>query len=229
MFAIIITIALFILLAAGFSLYSLKSARSRRAVDWQLPKPAFDGLFPAPDVASATDQSMVDTPAYRRAKLLDRARGGDLGTLSEASAASDPRLYQDVLNALFESASNNREALGALVSRITDGTELRANKRLAEYVIEEWKANPDAASTGQMAHIAALSDDAATYEQVVDLIVFYWKSGRLPQLSADQLIEIVESQYWLLSHEARHGGEGFALKIKFVKLRRELATATPVR
>ena len=229
MFAIVITIALLILLAAGLSLYSLKTARSRKPLDWQLPKPAFDGLFPAPDVGSATDQSMVDTPAYRRAKLLDRASGGDLETLSEASAAGDPQLYQDVLNALIESASNNREAMGALVSRITAGTELRANKRLAEYVIEEWKANPDAASTGEMAHVAALSDDAATYEKAVDLIVSYWKAGRLTQLSAEQIIEIVESQYWILSHDARHGGEGFPLKIKFVKLRRELAAATPAR
>lgn len=225
----VITIALLILLAAGFYLYGLKSARSRKAVDWQLPKPAFDGLFPAPDVGSATDQSMVDTPAYSRAKLLDRARGGDLETLSEASAAGDPQLYQDVLNALIESASNNREAMGALVSHITARNELRANKRLAEYVIEEWKANPDAASTGEMAHVAALSDDAATYDSAVDLIASYWKAGRLPQLSAEQVIEIVESQYWILSHDARHGGEGFPLKIKFVKLRRELAAATPAR
>jgi hypothetical protein len=229
MFAIVITIALLILLAAGFSLYSLKSARSRKSDDWQLPKPAFDGLFPAPDVVSAAGQSMVDTPAYRRAKLLDRARGGALETLSEACGAGDPALFEDVLNALIESASNNREAMGALVSRITGGTELRANKRLAELVIEEWKANPDVASTGAMAHVAALSDDAATYERVVDLIVSYWKAGRLPELSADQVIEIVESQYWILSHEARHGGEGFPLKIKFVKLRRELAAATPAR
>lgn len=229
MFAIIITIALLILLAAGFSLYSLKSARSRKAVDWQLPKPAFDGLFPASDVVSATDQSMVESPAYRRAKLLDRARGGDLETLSDASAAGDPQLYQDVLSALIESASNNHEAMGALVSHITARGDLRANKRLAEHVIEEWKANPDAASTGEMAHVAALSDDAATYESAVDLIASYWKAGRLPQLSAEQVIEIVESQYWILSHDARHGGEGFPLKIKFVKLRRELAAATPAR
>ena len=229
MFAIIITIALLILLAAGFSLYSLKSARSRKAVDWQLPKPAFDGLFPASDVVSATDQSMVESPAYRRAKLLDRARGGDLKTLSDASAAGDPQLYQDVLSALIESASNNHEAMGALISHITGRSDLRANKRLAEHVIEEWKANPDAASTGEMAHVAALSDDAATYESAVDLIALYWKAGRLPQLSAEQVIEIVESQYWILSHEARHGGEGFPLKIKFVKLRRELAAATPAR
>ena len=227
MLAIVITIALLILVAAGFSLYSLKSAR--KPADWQLPKPAFDGLFPAPDVVSATDQSMVDTPSYRRAKLLDRARGGDLETLSQARESGDATLYEDVLNALIESASNNREAMGALVSRITAGTELRANKRLAEYVIEEWKANPDAASTGELAHVAALSDDATTYEKAVDLIVSYWKAGRLTQLSAEQIIEIVESQYWILSHDARHGGEGFPLKIKFVKLRRELAAATPAR
>lgn len=230
MFAIVITISLLILLAAGFSLYSLKSARSRKAVDWQLPKPAFDGLFPAPEVGSATDQSKVDTPAYRKAKLLDRARGGDLETLSEASGETGDRaLYEDVLNALIESASNSREAMGALVSHIRARSELRANKRLAGYVIEEWKANPDAASTGEMAHVAALSDDAATYERVVDLIASYWKAGRLPQLSAEQVIEIVESQYWILSHEARHGGEGFPLKIKFVKLRRELAAAIRAR
>ena len=45
MFAIVITIALLILLAAGLSLYSLKTARSRKAVDWQLPKPAFDAVL----------------------------------------------------------------------------------------------------------------------------------------------------------------------------------------
>jgi len=80
-----------------------------------------------------------------------------------------------------------------------------------------------------MAHVAALSDDAATYEQAVDLIVSAWKSGKLPGFSAEQIIELIESQYWILSHEARHGGDGFALKFKFVNLRRELAAATRVR
>jgi hypothetical protein len=225
----IITVALLVLLAAGFYTYSRKAARSNEPVDRQLPKPSFDGLFPASGVVSATGQPVADTVAYRRAKLIDRARSGDLETLSEASGTDDRELYQDVLETLIEAASNSRETLSALISHIAASSDLRGNKRLAEHVIEEWKDNADAASTGKMAHVAALSDDAATYEQAVDLIVSYWRAGRLPQLSAEQLIEIVESQYWILSHEARHGGEGFALKIKFVKLRRELATATRAR
>lgn len=222
-------IGLLILLAAGFSLYIRRAARARKPDDRELPPRSFDGLFPASDVDSSSGQSVVDTPSYLKAQLMDRARGGDLDTLSEAWRAGDRRFYRDVLDALIESASSTRESYLALVSQIANSDELRANKRLAELVMEEWKENADSASTGRLAHIAALSDDAATYERAVDLIVSYWKDGRLPQLSAEQLIEMVESQYWILADEARHGGEGFALKFKFVKLRRELAAATRVR
>lgn len=226
MFTIFI-IALLVVLAASFSVYLRRIARSSSPANRDLTEPSFKGLFPAPNAAPGVSEA--DTRSYREANLIDRARGGYLDTLPEARADEDGELYQRVLDALIDSMSGNRESLRALVSYVSGSNELRGNARLARLVIDEWKENTSAGSTGEMAHIAALSDDAATYEQAVDLIGSAWKSGRLSGFSAEQIIELIESQYWILSREARHGGDGFALKLKVVKLRRELAAATPAR
>jgi len=226
MFAIIV-IALLVLLAAAFSLYIRHAAQTNKPGHREFSRPSFEGLFPASSVVSESAESVADTTAYRKAKLVDRARGGELETLYDANQSGDQELYQDVLEALIESAPNDHERFHALVARITGSNDLRGNRRLAERVIEEWKKNPSIVSTGEMVHVAALSDDVAIYAQAVDLVVSSWKAGQLSPLSAEQVFELVESQYWLLAHEARHGGEGFALKMKLFKLGRELAKPAP--
>jgi len=219
---LIIVIAL-LALAGAILLYNRRRLELSEAREHRQIPPRQTGLF---DEAPPQAKPMVDTPSYRREKLLDRARNGDLDTLAEAWNDANRATYDDVLNELIATASVNRDLLPGLLSYISDSDHLRANKRLALISIEEWKNNPTPASTGKMAHIAALSDDPSVYEHAVDLIADVWKEGKLPQLSAEQLIEIVESQYWILADEARHSGEGFSLKFKFLKLRRELAAAS---
>ena len=132
-----------------------------------------------------------------------------------------------MLTALSERASERQENLSALVSHISKSDELRATKQLARGFIESWKTAPDRRSTTEMIHIAALSDDAETYEQALEAAVEFWRSGKLSEFKPEELIELLVSQYWVIAPEARRGGAGFALKRRLSGVRRELATATP--
>lgn len=220
---IFILIAFVTLILAAFALRLWQRTSLDRSSDREIAPPAFEGLFPATPEASS---DAVAALSNRIAALTDRARRGDLEALSESSAAGDPVLYGEVMDALVEAASNSQEILSALVKHMSTSNAMRGNKRLAELLMEKWKANPDAPSTAEMLHGAALSDDAAAYERAVEAASSLWHSGRLPRLSAGELVDLVESQYWILAPEARRGGAGFALKTRLAELRRELATAT---
>jgi len=76
---------------------------------------------------------------------------------------------------------------------------------------------------------AALSDDAMVYQQAVELVIAHWQKGKLGEFGPEELIELFDSQFWILAPEARHGGAGFALKRRLAAVRRELATTTPAR
>jgi hypothetical protein len=91
------------------------------------------------------------------------------------------------------------------------------------------KAATGRRSTVEMIHIAALSDDTETYAQAIDATMDLWRRGYLAQLSTDEMVELFVSQFWVIAPEARRRGGGYALKRKLLGLRRELASATPVR
>jgi hypothetical protein len=226
---VIIAISILFALVAAFSLYS-KRIRADERVDRELEPPPFEGLFAEQLSAAKLDTPNESTAASRaRADLLERSSRGDLETLSEAHSTGDAMLYDRILNELIDSTASGYQNFEALVARISKSNELRGNKRLAERLIGYWKANVDRRSTTQMMHMAALSDDPAVYEQAVELVLEYWRGGTLQQFSVDELIELLESQYWVLALEARRGGAGFALKRKLVEIRRELAAATLTR
>jgi hypothetical protein len=80
-----------------------------------------------------------------------------------------------------------------------------------------------------MIHVAALSDDSEVYQQAIELVTSFWQQGKLREFRAEELVELFNSQYWILAPEARRGGAGFALKRKLAGVRRELATAKSAR
>ena len=226
---VIIVISLFVALIAAFAIRS-KRLRSDENVDRELAPSRFNGLFT--DQLSALQPAKLENATLTsaaRADLLERSRRGDLETLSEAHSAGEAVLYDEVLDGLVDSTSGSQENFEALVSRISKSSELRTSRRFAERSINNWKASADRRSTAQMMHVVALSDDAAVYERAVELVLEYWRSGTLEQFSAEELIELFDSQYWILAPEARRGGESFALKRKLAEIRRELATATLTR
>jgi hypothetical protein len=165
----------------------------------------------------------ADQPA---SGLIERARQGDLAALDEAR--HQPRLYQDVLNALLDAAERQGDA-AALVRHVGKSDGLRGNVRLAERAIAAWQAAPDRRSTVEMLHIAALADDAGTYRRAVDLAVAAFKSGRLRHFSVDELLALLESQFWAINPEAQRGGDGFALKQRLAEVRRDLAAAASAK
>ena len=160
------------------------------------------------------------------ASLIERARQGDLTTLTQAR--SDAPLYHDILNLLID-ACERQGNTAALVRHIAKSDDLRGNVRLAERVIAAWQAAPDRRLTVEMLHVAALADDANTYRRAVDLAVVAFKNGRLSNFSTDELLALLESQLWVLAANAQRGGDGFALKQRLAEVRRELAAAASAK
>jgi hypothetical protein len=228
---VLIFIALLVALAAAVcAIYLGPRVRSNLSSDRALRPPTPRGLFGHPgENPERAKGEAADEVSRRHSVLTKRASEGDLAALRDAGDLGDAKLCRDLLDLLVEQAATRRETLRALVSEVASSNTLRANIRLAELAIEAWKHEPTQRSTAETLHVAALSDDAQTYQAAVDLAVEYWRNGRLTRLSAEDLIALVESQYWVLSSEARSSGAGFALKQGLAGVRRELTTAASTR
>ncbi|HMG32791.1 MAG TPA: hypothetical protein VKM94_02540 [Blastocatellia bacterium] len=214
---IILTLAV-----AASALFLLFWARTSTATRWdhQLYPREPVSLFEAPP---PEDEPIPD---QQRESLIERARQGELTTLSEASRHGDD-LYEEVLDVLAESRSKEQE-FAELTEYISQTNGLRSSRRVARLAIERWNASPTVSSTARMLHIAALSDDAETYHRAVDAVRDVWNADKL-RISANDLKQLVESQFWVLSPEARRSGAGFQLKRRLAGFRRELAAATAAR
>lgn len=216
----VIIISLIALIGAVFVIY-LRQHPPPEDVAPVLPaNPHNVGLFDKPELSLFPDRHRS---ANQNEKLLERAKSGDLSALDEAQSTSNVKLYDEVLDTLNEWAAARQERLDDLVSHISKSTELRGNKQLAQHFYETWKAAPDRRSTTQMIHVAALSDDVETFGQAVERVLNLWRAGRLSWLSPAELAELVTSEYWVITPEARGGGLGFALKRKLMAAWRELS------
>jgi hypothetical protein len=206
---------------------------------WQRPRSNQDTAIslPPPRSVSLFEEKAIDEPPVRelpgavagvneqRRELLARARAGDKESLLEAQATQDDALYDEVLNELAESASSDKGLL-ALVSYIArSDAHLRVNRRLAEKFIESWKHTPDRNSTAKMLHVAALCDDASLYQTAIETAYQFWRDRRLIEVSADELRQLIESEFWILAPDVRNSGAGFVLKRKLAQLRRQLVAA----
>ena len=164
----------------------------------------------------------------RRTKLVERATRGDTAALTDAHANGEKNLYDEVLSALID-ARLRQGNLNDLVKHIASNSELRGSVRLTEQVIQSWKLAPDRRSTIEMLHVAALSDNAGTYGKAIEVALEAWQNGKLSGFKPEELITLIESQYWELASEARSGGAGYSLKRRIADVRRDLATATTGR
>jgi hypothetical protein len=219
----IIVISLLALVGAVLILFFRQRTPSdSRSV--MLPPNFEGGLFDRPDSGPILESGSEEIAARKR-KLIERARTGDLASITDAYSTHNAACYAETLEASIEWASGGQERLVALVSHISKSNELRANKQLAQLLMRMWKAAPDRRSTTQMLHIAALSDDPETYGHAVESTLELWRSGDLSSFTPGELTELLVSQYWVIAPEARRGGPGFALKRRLLNVRRELETA----
>jgi hypothetical protein len=222
------------LLLAGitYAIYLWQRPSSKTDAGFLLPPPRTVRLFDDDDGLSEAHHQRelpsVENAAseQRRALLLARASAGDKEALRDAQASGDAALYDEVLNALVEQVDSEKRLL-ALVSYIARSDEhLRVNSLLAEKFIESWKASPDRNSTAKMLHICALAGSASVYQAAIEAAYQFWRDRRLEQISAIELRQLIESEFWLLAPAVRNSGAGFVLKRKLAQLRRKLAAET---
>jgi hypothetical protein len=224
----VLVTSFFLFAAISYAIYRWQRSSSITEAERVLPPSRMGGLFgqlsQQEEAALLAAEKEANHAAYRAA-LLARAAEGDKKTLDEALASPDANLYGEVLDALTEHADSDQSLL-ALVSHVARNERLRVNQKLAAKFIESWKRSPDRNMTAKMLHVAALSGDALTYQQAIELAVRFQSDGRNPSLSADELRQLVESEYWILPAETRNSGAGFVLKRTLARLRRELAATT---
>jgi hypothetical protein len=173
-------------------------------------------------LAAAVSETSILADKQRNV-LLERAQGGDKSTLLEVRNPGDADLYDKALNLLITGADSDPKLL-SLVSYVTRHG-LRVNRTLAERVIDSYKRTPDRSSTAKVLHIAALSDEAAVYQTAVESVLFFWREGRLTEISPLELRSILEGEFWILSSTTRSSGAGFLLKRTLAKVRGELEAA----
>jgi hypothetical protein len=221
------------LLLAGitYAVYLWQRPRAHRDAGVSFPPPPqrTGGLFEETDLAELSRRELSSEETIKdeqRQALLERAAAGDRETLREAQAIGQAALYEEVLNRLVARADSDKSLL-ALVSYIArSDASLRVNTRLAERFIESWQRAPDRHSTAKMLHVAALAGDANLYQGAIETVYEFWRTRRLTGISADELRQLIESEFWILAPAVRNSGAGFVLKRKLAHIGRQLVAAT---
>jgi len=203
------------LVAIAAILFRQKSGNASQTMELPLLPRQPAGLF--------SDYQPAELPATTeepRKALLELAHTGDKKALHDAYAVNDRALYDEVLNTLIAQIHTEAQLL-SLVSYVTRN-ELPVNKTLAQKTTDSWKGSLDRNSTAKLLHIAALSDDAGTYGQAVEVVLDSWREGKLPDISAVELQALFNGEFWVLSSNARSSGAGFVLKRTLSTAKREL-------
>ncbi len=228
MIALLIIAFVLLAAAAAYTIYRRQRATAlqQAALEAGFMRPR--SLFAEPDAAAAGARQLVaaqtgEAATVRQATLLERAAVGDVTALTGAHRAHEQNLYALVLNELTERATTSERELSALTSFINGHPELRGNTKLVEAHRKIWRRAPHRAATGDMLHLAALSDDADTFASVLEETVNFWRQGRLGEIKPAALCALIEGEYWVLGSDARRTGAGFILKERLAALRRELA------
>jgi hypothetical protein len=225
----VIIISIFLLVVTSFAVFRSKRSQSNE-VTGELPPAHLRGLFSGEGDGRASDGRSADAGAAAKASeehansLRARAAAGDLEVLPDADATRDEALYAEILNTLAD-AGEAPEQLYRLSDFITRSEGLRTSRLLAGRILEDWKQSPARSSVPRMLRVVALSDDAAAYRNAIQTVFQFWREGRLHGSSSEELCALFESEYWMLSPDARRSGEGFVLKEELSEMRRRPAVA----
>lgn len=220
-------ISIFLLVLASLAIFRSQRSRSQdKTAAYLAPAPP-RGLFDHTGEAAPTERTTREearrASSARAAELRERASRGDIQSLMEACATGDHELYREVLDALAQASVRAPALLNELASMIANGAELRATPAFAEKALAAWRESPDRVPTAMLLRVAALSGDAETYRKTIEAVSENWNRKERTSVSAADLLALIESEYWLLSPEARSSGAGFVLKRTLIEVRRTLS------
>ena len=159
--------------------------------------------------------------ARQTADYLARAANGERETLLALYHAREHELYRRVLGELTKRATKDTNELRALTAFIIDQRDLRADVALVCLYRELWRDAPDCATTADLLRLSASADDAAEFQQTAEVAWQAQREGRIAGMSADDLRALGESEFWVLSDNARRTGAGFVLKQWLADARQE--------
>jgi hypothetical protein len=225
----IIFISILLLLVSLFALSILHRQRGRRRPPLIVRQPHFRSLFADEYEAEAIrlqEAEAKERAREKRRQLRERASKNDLRVLDEAHNQGDPDFYRDALRRLVAATGGKPEALHAISRHIVESGTLRSSCEFAQTMIEQLSRSLDRQSLTEMLYLAALCDDAATFQTAVDLAVKNWREGKLHNLRAKDILTTTESAYWLIASNERDSGSSFLIKQAIANVRRELAAAT---
>ncbi len=203
------------LIAIAAIYFRQKSVNASQTMELPLPPKPPAGLF-----SDYQPAQLPPTSEEPHNAIIELAKTGDTKALDDAHAINDRALYDEVLNT-FVAQANTEAQLLSLVSYVTRN-ELPVNKVLAQKSIDYWRGSIDRNTTAKLLHIAALSDDADTYGQAVEVVLNSWREGKLPDVAAIELQSLFNGEFWVLSSNTRSSGAGFVLKRTLSTAKREL-------
>jgi len=90
-----------------------------------------------------------------------------------------------------------------------------------EELRQTWANSPNKAGTVEVLYQASQMGCGEVYWDTCDRVLKVWRAGRVGELSADDLAQMLESHYWLLPDNERTPGVSFRLKEEIAGLRRE--------
>jgi len=210
----------FLLVLISFATYRwLLQSKSNHLIEEGEQPPLPPKFLFAPDEKALAEFQKSEEEARnknRKLSLVNKARSGDKDALIEAWSFDERGFYDEILDALVEQTKTDEE-LWSLTAFINNES-LRANSNLARKCLESFQVNPTRQLLGKMFHVAALSDDADLFQTTIETTIKFWQEEKLAGVSREEIREIAESEFWVLSQEARNSGAGFLLKKTLAEL-----------
>jgi len=222
MFTFLITAVIIVMI--GIAVYFWQKPAPGNEENILPPQPNARGLFAADPSAGAAEHERLEIAGRERAKqLIAKAKAGDRDALGEAQQSGEAGLYDQVLSEFLGRCGSDPQIL-SLTSYIVQH-ELPVNKDLVDAGTRSWSAAPNRSGTARALHLAALSDDANTYQETVEKALGLWREQKLADISPQELRALFDGEFWVLSSRTRSSGAGFVLKRTLASARRELEAA----
>lgn len=153
-----------------------------------------------------------------RQKILARAETANFNALSEAKDF-EIEFYDCVLKELtLRCDAEKFVSLGSFIEE----NELPTNAALVERFQDALKNSLEKRDAMRLLHFAALSQSAQIFFDSVETVSEMCREDRLADFNQSNLIQLAESQFWLLPQAEKTSGAGFLLKQKLAKLREEV-------
>jgi hypothetical protein len=84
-----------------------------------------------------------------------------------------------------------------------------------------WRGLPSRKNTLELLYIASQSENGNVYSDVTKSVLESWHNGKIVDLSAEDLAQMLESHFWLLPSEQRTSGFSFGLNQEIASLRQK--------